>query len=278
MNLGQRQIERREFGEAVGVLERAATAYRAAESPMGIVASLNAIGDARLSLGDEAGAKEAYEEALPTLRSSAPAQFATVAFVGLAVIAYRGGDRLSALGYAGEAASIVGDSEHVDSATDLGLLAAVVLADNHPAVAARGLAFIDPRNTLEAYGPDLARARATIERALGTTFVARATRTARRAGLKAVVADVLRIASVEGPAARNRLRATFEAFTRREEEVLRLLADGRSDGEIAAALGTSPKTASVHVANIKAKLGLQSRVEAALTARRMLDALDRHSD
>jgi predicted ATPase/DNA-binding NarL/FixJ family response regulator len=56
-------------------------------------------------------------------------------------------------------------------------------------------------------------------------------------------------------------------LTRREVEILALLGEGKSDPEIAAALFISPKTASVHVANIKAKLGLQSRLEMALRAR-----------
>jgi predicted ATPase/DNA-binding CsgD family transcriptional regulator len=50
-------------------------------------------------------------------------------------------------------------------------------------------------------------------------------------------------------------------LTRREQEVLELLAAGRSDGQIADELFISKKTAAVHVANIKAKLGAGSRVE-----------------
>ncbi|MEV1129303.1 LuxR C-terminal-related transcriptional regulator [Agromyces sp. NPDC049794] len=49
----------------------------------------------------------------------------------------------------------------------------------------------------------------------------------------------------------------------RELEVLGLIVDGRSDGEIAEELTISKKTASVHVAHIKDKLGAGSRVEIA---------------
>jgi DNA-binding CsgD family transcriptional regulator/tetratricopeptide (TPR) repeat protein len=55
-------------------------------------------------------------------------------------------------------------------------------------------------------------------------------------------------------------------LTPRELEVLALVAAGRSDGEIAEALFISKKTASVHVANIKSKLGVASRVEIAMSA------------
>jgi DNA-binding CsgD family transcriptional regulator len=50
-------------------------------------------------------------------------------------------------------------------------------------------------------------------------------------------------------------------LTARERDVLALLATGLSDGEIAEALFISKKTASVHVAAIKGKLGSRSRVE-----------------
>ena len=58
-------------------------------------------------------------------------------------------------------------------------------------------------------------------------------------------------------------------LTDREREVLLLLADGRSNPEIAQALFISPKTASVHVSNILAKLGVGGRVEAAAVVHRL---------
>ncbi|WP_284681453.1 helix-turn-helix transcriptional regulator [Sphaerisporangium fuscum] len=58
-------------------------------------------------------------------------------------------------------------------------------------------------------------------------------------------------------------------LTAREHEVLRLVAAGRSNREIAAELFISAKTVSVHVSNILAKLGVASRGEAAATAHRL---------
>jgi DNA-binding CsgD family transcriptional regulator len=57
-------------------------------------------------------------------------------------------------------------------------------------------------------------------------------------------------------------------LTGRELEVLRLVAAGRSNGQIAEELYISRKTASVHVSNILAKLGVTSRVEAGALAHR----------
>ncbi|MFE6158127.1 AAA family ATPase [Streptomyces sp. NPDC056486] len=51
-------------------------------------------------------------------------------------------------------------------------------------------------------------------------------------------------------------------LTAREQDVLRLLAVGRSNRQIGEELFISPKTASVHVSNILAKLGAASRTEA----------------
>ena len=56
-------------------------------------------------------------------------------------------------------------------------------------------------------------------------------------------------------------------LTKREIEVLALVAEGKSDAEIAQMLFISPKTASVHVSSAKAKLGADSRLELALKAR-----------
>ena len=57
-------------------------------------------------------------------------------------------------------------------------------------------------------------------------------------------------------------------LTAREVEVLQLVAEGKTNPEIAAELFISKKTASIHVSHILAKLGVASRVEAAGLAHR----------
>ncbi len=57
-----------------------------------------------------------------------------------------------------------------------------------------------------------------------------------------------------------------DLFTPREIEVLRLLAEGRSDKQIAGTLFVSPRTASTHVASILMKLDVPSRAAAATWA------------
>lgn len=60
-----------------------------------------------------------------------------------------------------------------------------------------------------------------------------------------------------------------ESLTDRETEVLRLLAKGLSNKEIANTLVIGEKTVKTHVSNILSKLGLSSRTQAALHAARI---------
>ncbi|HEU4900996.1 MAG TPA: response regulator transcription factor, partial [Actinomycetota bacterium] len=86
------------------------------------------------------------------------------------------------------------------------------------------------------------------------------------------------LAAVEALARRGRLDlgvrgpgqpSDVPGLTPRELEVLRLVAAGRTNGQIAEALFISRKTASVHVSNILAKLGVRTRTEAAAAAHRL---------
>ncbi|MBV8829014.1 MAG: response regulator transcription factor [Acidobacteriaceae bacterium] len=62
--------------------------------------------------------------------------------------------------------------------------------------------------------------------------------------------------------ARDTGRTFMESLTARELQVLRMLADGLSNKEIAPELGISDHTVKFHVAQILAKLGVGSRTEA----------------
>jgi DNA-binding NarL/FixJ family response regulator len=70
-------------------------------------------------------------------------------------------------------------------------------------------------------------------------------------------------------------------LTRREKEVLALLADGADNEAIALALVISPQTARTHVQNVLAKLQVHSRLEAAAFVIRtgiLADLVERNDD
>ena len=66
-----------------------------------------------------------------------------------------------------------------------------------------------------------------------------------------------------------RLPEAPSALTEREQEVLRLLAEGKSNKDIARSLQVVEDTVKTHVAHILAKLGVQSRTQAVLSAARL---------
>jgi DNA-binding NarL/FixJ family response regulator len=120
--------------------------------------------------------------------------------------------------------------------------------------------------------PELARARTTysgILRLLGDTTAAReqgdlARDVAHRLGATTLLEELRAVGSAPARAA----QSDPQRLTAREREILALVAEGRSNGEIGKQLFISTKTVSVHVSNILAKLGAAGRTEAAAIARR----------
>ena len=120
---------------------------------------------------------------------------------------------------------------------------------------------------------EAARAQLELARALVPKAAAGAAREARlalatfeRLGARPdadAAADLLRRLGV---AAGRPWPKRYGALTKRETEVLTLLADGCSNAEIAQRLYISRRTAEHHVANILSKLGLRSRAQAAAYA------------
>jgi DNA-binding NarL/FixJ family response regulator len=92
--------------------------------------------------------------------------------------------------------------------------------------------------------------------------------------LMTAIHDLARRARIDLDAATRQMRpdepSTARAFglTDRELDVLRLLGQGKTNPEIAAALFISPRTAGVHVTHILRKLDATTRVQAATVAER----------
>jgi DNA-binding NarL/FixJ family response regulator len=92
--------------------------------------------------------------------------------------------------------------------------------------------------------------------------------TARRLRAEPLLAELRTVAGTTGRRGREDHPAESVTLTAREQEILGLVAQGRSNGEIGRQLFISTKTVSVHVSNILAKLGAAGRTEAAAIARR----------
>ena len=80
----------------------------------------------------------------------------------------------------------------------------------------------------------------------------------RRVGAGGSVIDSEVVAQLLG---RARTHGPLDELTRREREVLELMAEGRSNGAIAEALGLNPKTVEAHINGVFSKLGLEPAME-----------------
>jgi DNA-binding CsgD family transcriptional regulator len=114
----------------------------------------------------------------------------------------------------------------------------------------------------------------TADREAAATWLRRAAVIAAQLGARPLgeqISDLAHRARISsgGPAPDGQDTGHLAGLTARELEVLALIAAGRSNRDIAAELFISPKTASVHVSNILAKLGVSSRGAAAATAHRL---------
>jgi len=108
---------------------------------------------------------------------------------------------------------------------------------------------------------------ATGDQAEARALSDQARQTATRLGAEPLLAELRGLggAGARRPAQQG---TAGQALTARESEILKLVADGRTNGEIGKQLFISTKTVSVHVSNILAKLGASGRTEAAAIARR----------
>lgn len=101
-----------------------------------------------------------------------------------------------------------------------------------------------------------------------TELVGHAGATAKRLGARPLLGELQLLGGTTTTPTQRTPAARPETLTSREHEVLSLIAQGRSNREIGLQLYISPKTVSVHVSNILAKLDASSRTEAVALARR----------
>jgi ATP/maltotriose-dependent transcriptional regulator MalT len=203
--------------------------------------ALQQLGDAARARGDAATAAAHIAESVRLARAIGQPRRLAAGLAGLAELATAGDDP-------SRGARLLG--------------AAAALLDAHGAR-------LDPADR-----PASARAAAAARRALGDAAFDRAVAAGRALVPEAVIAEALAVtprprAAVSGPpGGAPRAAGTPSALTAREVEVLRLLAAGRSNKEIAATLVISLNTVERHIKHIFEKTGASNRTEAAAYAHR----------
>jgi predicted ATPase/DNA-binding NarL/FixJ family response regulator len=238
----------------------------------GIGMSLMALGEYELNLGRIADGLAHLEEAATILRSNpGMPSFVTATLALLASAQALAGQVQPAYRTLAEATERVEAAEPGSDVEDWLAAAALVLEPRHPVAAARALGALDRIRSDTGLGrvsEGLQKAVAgRIEHSIGRPRYDRSRADGRAADGLTTFAELARLVRREAGPDAGRLRAPFGDLTSRERQILAKLAEGRTDREIAADLGIAAKTASVHVANVKSKLGVETRVEAVLFAR-----------
>jgi DNA-binding CsgD family transcriptional regulator len=224
--------------------------------------------------GDLAGAQAHHQEALALRRAADFNLGVCISLRNLGLIARDQGNLEGALAYFRELLELA--TEHwsplfiVDA---LNAAADIAMAWDQPEVAARFIGMVDAlRGTLgyalaelsETLVPDELRKR--VQAALGDEGVLRMQAEGGALTLDEAIAEVNRLVPPVGQEHTLSTVARHYGLTMREVEILRRIADLMTDREIAGQLFLSRRTVSWHVTSILAKLGVESRREAASRA------------
>jgi predicted ATPase/DNA-binding NarL/FixJ family response regulator len=231
-NLGSIAFVQGNLGLATTRFTQALAHQREVGHHWGEANSLTGLGYVARKRGDDQAAREAFRAALPLFGAHEDARKIALALAGVSGLAVR----------------------H-DAARAARLIGAVAALQQ-----AGGMA-LDPEYRA-IYEHDEAAARA----ALGEKAFAEAWSEGHRLPLDNALALAREV--IDAPRTTETPAATRHGLTPRELEVLRLLVEGRTDKEIAAALFISHRTVMNHVASILAKLEVPTRAVAAREAGR----------
>jgi non-specific serine/threonine protein kinase len=218
-------------------LEEALALYHTFPDPFGTALTLGYRGLVACDRGDHAGAAARFAASLPLWQEMGNRENQAEWLAGVATLA-------AARGEPEQAARLFGAAEALRDTL------------GHAFTLPERAAFERGRNAARsAHGPVAFAAAEAAGRALPLDL-------ALREASRFIASVVVEPAPATDPS--NAVSAT--GLTPRELDVLRLLVAGRSNPQIAEALFISPRTATTHVSNILAKLGVESRTEAAARA------------
>ncbi len=255
-----------EYTRAQEMLEESLPLLRQAGNPYRIAMALNFYGDLKRCQGQYHAAQAAYEESISLLREIAAVRDQASVLHNLGYTCLHLGDPESARALfdeslalqmaqanrSGAAESLAGFAalavENGDFAAGRRLIAAAQAASGERALTAWAATRLEYEHTLRLLQAGLTQQEFEAQGAAG------------------------RLLSLEGAAALARgvtlpaKQATSEGLTRREREVVQMVAQGKSNGEIAAALVVSKRTVEKHIAHILDKLGATNRSQMVIWA------------
>jgi non-specific serine/threonine protein kinase len=258
--------------EVEAVTQEALALLQESGDQPGLGLVFNSMGEhARLS-GDDKRARSAYVESLAIAEHTGDARRQYYALFNLAFIAQHEGDHQEAVQVIRRSLALCQDlGVQTDVAQELLSLAGSLGALGEPRRAARlfGAAYtylerrgalIDPSDQPE-HDRNMAFVRAQLgEAAFNAAWAEGQEMTLEQAVAYALSASDSDIAS-RSASRPDRVPEQSSDLTRREREVARLIAEGKSNREIADALVITERTVEGHVSNLLSKLGFRSRTQ-----------------
>ncbi|MGH2532324.1 MAG: tetratricopeptide repeat protein [Thermomicrobiales bacterium] len=274
--LGIATMHRGDFRRAEALLLEALDSYRACGNRQGESAALANLGSAAYYQGDDARATGYAQQAHDLAHDIGNKRDMAIALNHLGQIAGRQGDYARACGLFDQSLSLyvdLGNPGGLSTWLEAFAAVAVQCGQSEPAArflgATEGLRAAIGRTIQPASAADHERTVAAVRASLDEDRVAAAWSMGRGLPLDDVIAEARALIPVITKAATPAAApssSTSYGLTSREQQVLRLLADGSSDRQIADALFISHRTVMRHVTAILAKLGVDSRTAAAAAA------------
>ncbi|MDP9375029.1 MAG: LuxR family transcriptional regulator [Chloroflexota bacterium] len=275
-NLGLVSSDQGDYASARVLLEESLTVRRAAGDKRGIALALHNLGYVAQWQGDDHRAVSLLGESLALARELGDKRLLASTLGNLGRVAYHRGEQRSAAALLQQSLALYRELGDTGSIAEwLEGLARVAAAQGQSARAAA--LFGSAEALCEASGAPLPPAEhidhdrvvAAVHVQLGEAAFAAAWATGRARSAEEAIASALGAeAAVPAPTIPTPAAAPLVcSLSAREREVAALLAQGRTNARIAAALGIAERTAETHVGNILRKLGLTSRDQVAAWAR-----------